>query len=223
VGCGVGNTSLPVSAVNPSSYVYSCDYAATAVQLLRDNDGFDAARMHAFVADITRDDLLPNVPADSIDVVTCIFVLSANSWELLPQVRCRATVTLPTVSHCIWTLFRIGSAAQYQKRCRGSFTGKQEVLLRDTLNLYLCDTGSVLVCRTCRPSVLLLIAAIQEVLPMPNLLPVCLRAHCCRFRQWPLTHHQKNTAIRAQVQNIFLTQTSRMHAQPCWPCLRHTD
>lgn len=75
-----------MAALNPSATIYSCDYAATAVQLLRDNAAFDAARMHAFVADITHDDLTLHVPPASIDVVTCIFVFSANAPDHLPQV-----------------------------------------------------------------------------------------------------------------------------------------
>ena len=86
VGCGVGNTSLPLSKLNPTAYIYSCDYAATAVQLLQDDSAFQPDRMKAFVADITTDDLCKNVPPASVDVVTCIFVLSANSMEALPQV-----------------------------------------------------------------------------------------------------------------------------------------
>ena len=87
VGCGVGNTTLPVAAGNPSATVYSCDYSPTAVNILRRAPGFDSRRMHAFVADMTKDDLATHVPAASLHAITCVFALSANSPESLPLVR----------------------------------------------------------------------------------------------------------------------------------------
>ncbi len=42
--------------------------------------------MHAFVADLTADDLASNVPEASIDFCTLIFVLSAIDPSKMPQV-----------------------------------------------------------------------------------------------------------------------------------------
>ena len=54
VGCGVGNTTFPLLEVNPSARVYACDYAPTAIQLVKANPEYAASgRVHAFVADIT--------------------------------------------------------------------------------------------------------------------------------------------------------------------------
>jgi hypothetical protein len=86
VGCGVGNSALPLVASNPTAKVFSCDYSPNAVAILKQAEGFQPERMHAFVADITQDDLTDNVPAGSVDVITCIFALSANSLESLHQV-----------------------------------------------------------------------------------------------------------------------------------------
>ena len=54
VGCGVGNTTFPLLEVNPSAQVYACDYAPTAIRLVKENPAYAASgRVHAFVADIT--------------------------------------------------------------------------------------------------------------------------------------------------------------------------
>lgn len=88
LGCGVGNTSLPVAQANPDfQHIYSCDYSWTAVQLLQSNPQFQPDRMTAFVADVTSDNLSNTVPLAKVDVVTCIFVLSANKPDSLPNVR----------------------------------------------------------------------------------------------------------------------------------------
>eukprot|EP00892_Ulva_mutabilis_P007510 jgi/Ulvmu1/5130/UM021_0147.1 len=86
LGCGVGNTSFPIAQANPTfQHIYSCDYSATAIQLLMSSSQFQRERMTAFIADITSADLSQHVK-HSVDVVTCIFVLSANAPEALPNV-----------------------------------------------------------------------------------------------------------------------------------------
>lgn len=44
---------------------------------IQDNPNYDPSRCSAFQCDITNDDLSGNVPQDSVDVVSMIFVLSA--------------------------------------------------------------------------------------------------------------------------------------------------
>lgn len=102
VGCGVGNTSLPVAAGNVSATVHSCDYSATAIDILRSAPDFDAARMHAFVADMTKNDLTHHVPMASLDAVTCVFALSANAASALPHVR----PPLPPMRAVCWSRSR---------------------------------------------------------------------------------------------------------------------
>ncbi|ORZ29537.1 hypothetical protein BCR44DRAFT_1449525 [Catenaria anguillulae PL171] len=58
VGCGHGSFVAPLIAHN-------------------DTEQFDPARVTAFVADLTKDALTETVPRQSVDVASCIFVLSA--------------------------------------------------------------------------------------------------------------------------------------------------
>lgn len=77
VGCGVGNFIWPLLQEDQSMFFYACDFSPRAVQFVKDNPNYDPSRCSAFQCDITNDDLSGNVPQDSVDVVSMIFVLSA--------------------------------------------------------------------------------------------------------------------------------------------------
>ncbi|GAB4823086.1 hypothetical protein N2152v2_010132 [Parachlorella kessleri] len=53
VGCGVGNTIFPLLELNPTAFIYACDFAPSAVALVRSHPQYASGRVHAFVADIT--------------------------------------------------------------------------------------------------------------------------------------------------------------------------
>lgn len=64
--------------------MHCCDYSAVAIDLLKAEPRYNPDRMRAFVADITAPgSLTQEVPAGSVDVITAIFVLSANAAEPL--------------------------------------------------------------------------------------------------------------------------------------------
>jgi hypothetical protein len=60
---------------SPDLFVYGCDYAPTAVELVRKHPAYVAARCHAFVCDVAYDDV--GLPDGSLDLVLLIFALSA--------------------------------------------------------------------------------------------------------------------------------------------------
>lgn len=86
VGCGVGNTAYPLLELNQSSYVHACDFSPSAVAMVKAHPQYSSGRMHAFVADITSDDLRAEVPANSVDFCTMVFVLSAITPAKMPAV-----------------------------------------------------------------------------------------------------------------------------------------
>lgn len=55
MGCGAGNTVFPLLELNPGASIYACDFAPSAVGLVRAHPAYatTAGRVHAFVADIT--------------------------------------------------------------------------------------------------------------------------------------------------------------------------
>ncbi|KXS20574.1 methyltransferase [Gonapodya prolifera JEL478] len=80
-----GNDELSDSVLNPppTIFVNGCDFAETAVELVKGNPAYSTASCNAFVYDLTSDDPMALEP-NSIDVITCIFVLSALDpvkWE----------------------------------------------------------------------------------------------------------------------------------------------
>ncbi|KAI9490595.1 methyltransferase like 6 [Zychaea mexicana] len=81
VGCGVGNFVFPALADNPSLFIYACDFSKRAVEMVKNNDKYDEERCQAFVCDLTVDPLTDNVPADSLDLVSALFVFSAIPGE----------------------------------------------------------------------------------------------------------------------------------------------
>lgn len=58
LGCGAGNTVFPLLELNPRLAVFACDFAPAAVALVRAHPAYGSSgRVHAFVADITAQDL----------------------------------------------------------------------------------------------------------------------------------------------------------------------
>ncbi|XP_068081723.1 tRNA N(3)-methylcytidine methyltransferase METTL6 isoform X2 [Anabrus simplex] len=76
VGCGVGNFLFPLIEEGLDLFVYACDISAEAIRLLKENPLY-SDNIKAFQADITSDQLLSEIPEESVNIVTLIFVLSA--------------------------------------------------------------------------------------------------------------------------------------------------
>ncbi|KAG0239811.1 methyltransferase-like protein 6-like protein [Mortierella sp. GBAus27b] len=88
VGCGVGNFIFPVLERNPHLFMYACDFAQSAIELVKQHENYKDGRCSAFVCDLTIDPLTNTIPAESLDIISCIFVLSA-----IPAEKLEAAVT----------------------------------------------------------------------------------------------------------------------------------
>ncbi|KAI8912827.1 S-adenosyl-L-methionine-dependent methyltransferase [Gorgonomyces haynaldii] len=84
LGCGVGNTVYPLLESHPTVHLNCCDYSSVAVQLVKNNPKYDPSRINAFVFDIASPEFPSDIEPESMDVVLCIFVLSAlepKQWQ----------------------------------------------------------------------------------------------------------------------------------------------
>lgn len=87
VGCGVGNLIFPLVAEKRNNYfIYACDYAPTAVDLVMKNELYDENKMKAFTCDITTETVFDLIAPQSLDIITMIFVLSAIHPDNFQQV-----------------------------------------------------------------------------------------------------------------------------------------
>lgn len=87
VGCGAGNTIFPIARARLSESglkLYACDFAPTAIDLVKNFREYDPARMTVFLHDLANDESFSDIPDNSIDIVIAIFVLSALDPSRLP-------------------------------------------------------------------------------------------------------------------------------------------
>ena len=83
VGCGTGSTVFPLLEANTlkKSFFYCCDFSPKAVELVKNNPEYDPSKCHAFICDLSEDNIKFPFPENSLDVILVIFVLSAISPE----------------------------------------------------------------------------------------------------------------------------------------------
>ena len=151
VGCGVGNTAYPLLELNQCSQVYACDFAPSAVELVKANPQYSSGRIHAFVADITCHDLRAEVPARSVDICTMVFVLSAITPTKMPAVRaacccssCSMVNALSCVSLRMDLLYITNRSIMSSKLCPAETTHTQ------ILVAYSCQCMQCMYLRVCR-------------------------------------------------------------------------
>lgn len=77
VGCGVGNFIYPLIEEKLNMFIYACDLSSKAIELLKTNPIYSEAQVKAFQTDITTTNIFDEIPKETLDIVTLIFVLSA--------------------------------------------------------------------------------------------------------------------------------------------------
>ncbi|KAJ3215470.1 hypothetical protein HK099_006353 [Clydaea vesicula] len=90
IGCGTGATVFPLInetkiAHDANVYFYATDYSTTAVDIVKSNPLYDESKCKAFVYDITSTSSPEHVEFGTIDICSCVFVLSAihpDTWKI---------------------------------------------------------------------------------------------------------------------------------------------
>eukprot|EP00803_Ostreobium_quekettii_P003831 evm.model.scf_404.3 EVM.evm.TU.scf_404.3 scf_404:66256-70198(+) len=136
VGCGSGSTVYPLRAANPQATIYAVDFSAKAIELVMHHPEYDAAKVHAFVADLTCDPLSQHIAPKTVDICTMVFVLSAISPEKMPKVlRSVAEVLDPEVGCLYFRDYAKGDLAEQ----RFAAEGRQQKLAE---NFYVRGDGT---------------------------------------------------------------------------------
>ncbi|MCO5586123.1 hypothetical protein L7F22_040063 [Adiantum nelumboides] len=112
IGCGVGNTLFPLLDTYPNIFVHACDFSPRAVNLVKAHKSYKESHVHVFVCDVTTEDLTLWVPAQSVDVATLVFSLSAMSPEKMPQVLQNIKKILKPEGHVLIRDYAFGDLAQ---------------------------------------------------------------------------------------------------------------
>jgi len=96
VGCGAGNTVFPILQANidPNLFVYCCDFAESAVEIVKNHNLYDTSRCHAFVCDVASEDSVFPFPPNSLDFIVMIFVFSAIHPDRMQATLNRLTTML---------------------------------------------------------------------------------------------------------------------------------
>lgn len=72
VGCGVGNLIFPLIADSSKYFIYACDFSPRAIEFVKANALYDPEKVRAFTCDITKPDLLNEIPEKTLDIITVI-------------------------------------------------------------------------------------------------------------------------------------------------------
>lgn len=80
VGCGAGNTVFPLAKARKEEadfHVYACDFAPSAVKLVKEFREYNPDRISVFLHDLSKDEVFEGIEEGTLDVIVAIFVLSA--------------------------------------------------------------------------------------------------------------------------------------------------
>ncbi|ETS65223.1 hypothetical protein PaG_00292 [Moesziomyces aphidis] len=142
VGCGVGNMLYPLLEANAGLRVHCCDFSQRAVDMVRTHPRYDAARVNAFVFDLTSSQpslasLLKKEPYDAWPApatVSLIFVLSAIPPHLHLQVLKSLADLLadnPSGGHILFRDYAYGDLSQVRYHTKKDAAWAEPSLLSD--------------------------------------------------------------------------------------------
>ena len=136
IGCGAGNSLLPLLHTNPTARGFACDLAPSSVELVRERllrEGL-AHRASTFVWDVALPPPPGALPAEGFDVILAVFTLSAPAAgnENGPSSWCHGLLRRPALwlsrrlaARCTREELRCGRSAPTQGlRCGRARTAK---------------------------------------------------------------------------------------------------
>jgi methyltransferase-like protein 6 len=137
VGSGVGNTVFPLLELNPKLFFYAIDFAAHAIDLLKQRAEYAATgRCSGHVVDVVKDDLPAEITPGSLDIAMMIFVLSAISPQHFDQVIAKLAKVIKPGGVILFRDYAVGDLAQQR------FDGKEAAPQKIEENFYVRSDGT---------------------------------------------------------------------------------
>ena len=136
VGCGVGNFAYPLLEESSSLFIYACDLSPRAVEMVKTNPSYNTERIKAFECDISIEDCFKdNIPDESVDIVSLIFVLSAIRPSLFKKVIENLHRVLKPGGLLIFRDYAIDDMAMYRFK-KGTKIDERHYLRQDGTTSY---------------------------------------------------------------------------------------
>jgi len=140
LGCGCGNTALPLLENSPLISYLGVDGSLEAIELLRKDCRFDAKRCQGLVADISHP-VDFNPPPQRFDLVLMIFVLSALTPEEMERAVDRASNSLRPGGLLVFRDYAQGDLAQLRFRVAARQSRNAYTRSDGTLSFFFSQAG----------------------------------------------------------------------------------
>lgn len=144
IGAGAGNTAFPILANNnnPHLKIHACDYSKTAVDVIRNHEGYDTKSIQADVWDVSSDSLPPGLEEGSVDVAIMIFIFSALSPDQWAQAVQNVHKVLKPGGLVCFRDYGRGDLAQVRFR-KGRYLDENFYIRGDGTRVYFFDEGQL--------------------------------------------------------------------------------
>lgn len=137
LGCGAGNTLFPLLRARlaqakvldlPAGHIYACDFSSKAIDLVKTFREYNPSHASAFVYDLTCSEL--PLPAESLDCILAVFVLSAIDPLQLAAVFKRLHQMLKPGGLLLFRDYGRGDLAQLRLKPQRILNAEQEFYQR---------------------------------------------------------------------------------------------
>lgn len=147
-GCGVANCAFPLLEANPSLFIYAFDFAPSAIQLVKEREGYENGRCRAFVWDFCTKDIMSvseeernGLNPGLAHYCMLIFVLSAVPPDKQLQGLKHLVALLKPGGKLLFRDYATGDMAQKRFANRSKITENYFVRQDSTLSFFFDEEG----------------------------------------------------------------------------------
>ena len=150
VGCGVGNFAFPLLQSNKEMFIYCCDFAPHAIDLIWKSPLYNQDRIQAFVADLTIGNSLHDaengLPENvQVDIISAMFCFSAIPPSKIMTAFENIARALKKGGTLIFRDYSVGDSAQLRFKPQNVMDLKQNFYVRQDSTFTLFFTPELVV------------------------------------------------------------------------------